>query len=90
LDSFVFFRLFWGEIDLAKAPKKCPVADKKIQKLPPKASPPAAARPLFWPKMGCIRPFFRPHRSSNPPVKGLWALLLKRKQTLPKINRRAL
>jgi hypothetical protein len=42
------------------AHEKCPVADQKSLKLPPKKSPPAAARPLFWPKMGCIRPFFRP------------------------------
>ena len=42
------------------AHEKCPVADQKSLKLPPNKSPPAAARPLFWPKMGCIRPFFRP------------------------------
>ena len=63
-----------GAIDLAKAPKnalylakkpkkspaaheKCPVVDQKSLKLAPKNR---LRRPLFWPKMGCIRPFFRP------------------------------
>jgi hypothetical protein len=63
-----------GAIDIAKAPnnfpvvgqkakktpaahKKCPVdlVDQKSLKFPPKNR---LRRPLFWPKMGCIRPFF--------------------------------